>query len=144
MAAKNSCIYAQYTYFWLVQKFYCVTYACTSLSLNMSMERRLTAYEALERVLEDQKYAYSSGEESEIEEDPQFPLPVVFSDNESFTPLGSPTPVVNSYAPSLQTAAAREYETTSMAVPTLPEAAPPTPPAGMSSVQTSTGAGLQL
>ena len=114
----------------------------------MSMERRLTANEALERVLEDQNYAYSSGEESEIEEDSQFPLPVAFSDDESFTPPGSPTPVVNSYAPSLQTAstaAARAgYGITSMAAPTLPEAAPPTPPAGTSSAQTSRGAGVQL
>ena len=112
----------------------------------MSMERRLTANEALERVLD---YAYSSGEESEIEEDSQLPLPVAFSDDESFTPLGSPTPgtVVNSYAPSLQTAgtaAARVRETTSMAAPILPEAAPPTPPAGMSSAQTSREAGVQL
>ena len=112
------------------------------------MQRRLTANEALERVLD---YAYSSGEESEIEEDSQFPLPVAFSDDESLTPPGSPTPglVVNSYAPSLHTAAARVrvgYETTSMAAPILPEAAPPTPPAGMSSAQTRTGlgAGVQL
>ena len=111
------------------------------------MERRLTANEALVRVLDN---AYSSGEESEIEEDSQFPLPVAFSDDESFTPPGSPTPpyVVNSYAPSLQTAgsaAARvEYETTSMAAPILPEAAPPTPPTGMSAAQTSRRAGVQL
>ena len=59
MAAKNSCIYIQYTYFWLVQKFYCVIYVRKSLSLNISMERRLMANEALERVLDDQNYAYS-------------------------------------------------------------------------------------
>ena len=95
----------------------------------MSMERRLAANEALECVLDDQNYTYSSGEESKIEEDSQFPLPVAFSDDESFTP---PTPVVNSYAPSLQTAstaaALAGYGITSMAAPTLPEAAPPTPP----------------
>ena len=45
------------------------------------------ANEALERVLGNQHYAYSSGEESKIEEDSQFPLPVAFSDDESLTPL---------------------------------------------------------
>ena len=139
MAAKNSCIYIQYTYFWLKQKLHCVIYVRTFLSRNKCMERRLTANKALERVLD---YAYSSGEESEIEEDFQFPLPVPFSDDESFTLPGSPTSVVNSYAPLLQAAGTCARVATSMAVPILPEAAPPTSPAGMSSAQTNRGAGV--
>ena len=44
------------------------------------MARRLTASEALKSVFE---LDASWGDESEIEEDPQFPLPTIFSDDES-------------------------------------------------------------
>ena len=45
-------------------------------SLPRVMARRLTASEALQSVFE---LDASSGDESEIEEDPQFPLPTIFS-----------------------------------------------------------------
>ena len=56
-------------------------------SLPRVMARRLTASEALQSVFE---LGASSGHESEIEEDPQFPLPTIFSDDESLTPPDSP------------------------------------------------------
>ena len=86
------------------------------------MSARLTAGEALECVLNDD---YSSGEESSIEEDPQFPLPVAFSDDESLTPPVSP--VRNSHAhstpPSTSTRAS-SMSTAGTGSPSL--SAPPT------------------
>ena len=110
------------------------------------MERRLTAGEALEHVLGNPDDAYSSADESEIDEDPHFPLPVAYSDDES---PGSPAHagVVNyTYAPSLQTTStctAAACASTSMAVPTLLAAAPPTPPAGTNPTQAQRGAGVE-
>ena len=57
-------------------------------SLPRVMARRLTASEALQSVFE---LDASSGDESEIEEDPQFPLPTIFSDDESFDSAGQPS-----------------------------------------------------
>ena len=59
------------------------------------MSGRLTVVEALECILNNN---CSSGEESSIEEDPQFPLPVAFSDDESLTPPVSPVRSSNSHS----------------------------------------------
>ena len=52
------------------------------------MARRLTVSEALQSVFE----LDVSSDESELEEDPRFPLPVTFSDDETFSPPASPGP----------------------------------------------------
>ena len=52
------------------------------------MARRLTVSEALQSVFE----LDVTSDESELEEDPRFPLPVAFSDDETFSPPASPGP----------------------------------------------------
>ena len=52
------------------------------------MARRLTVSEALQSVFE----LDVSSDESQLEEDPRFPLPVAFSDDETFSPPASPGP----------------------------------------------------
>ena len=52
------------------------------------MARRLTVSEALQSVFELDVIS----DESELEEDPRFPLPVAFSDDETFSPPASPGP----------------------------------------------------
>ena len=77
LAADNSCL--------ALQLF--TVYTRYSAASRLVMARRLTASEALQSVLE---LDTSSGGESEIEEDPCFPLPTAYSDDESLTPPGSP------------------------------------------------------
>ena len=78
MAAKISC-------HWLPMVISVILTAHTLCGLCIhiqTMSGRLSLGEALECILNDN---YSSGEESNTTEDPQFPLPVAFSNNESFT-----------------------------------------------------------
>ena len=107
------------------------------------MERLLTAGEALEHVVGNTDDPYSSADESEIDEDPQFPLPEAYSDDESQGP-GSPAQVgvVNTHAPTLQTASmctAAACATTSSTSMAALAAAPSTPSAGTGSTQRGTG-----
>ena len=96
------------------------------------MARRLTVSEALQSVFE----LDVSSDESELEEDPRFPLPVAFSDDETFSPPASPGPAgfvaystpprssVPVLVPAVENASASVSPTTS---PTLPVRSRPCP-----------------
>ena len=96
------------------------------------MARRLTVSEALQSVFE----LDVSSDESELEEDPRFPLPVAFSDDETFSPPASPGPAgfvaysmpprssVPVLVPAVENASASISPTTS---PTLPVRSRPRP-----------------
>ena len=86
MAAKISCHWLLVVISTVILTVHTLRGVCIHIQ---AMSGRLSLGEALECVLNDD---YSSGEESNITEDPQFPLPVAFSDDESFTPPVSRRP----------------------------------------------------